>query len=205
MKNWKYILLALILFPFAGMVSSCSEDSEEEGEYDDWQNRNDVTTSKWAASSMKKIICYSKNSAMSGNVGDYIYVEVLESGTGTETPLFTDTCRLAYRGRLIPSKSYPEGYVFDQSYLGDFNWNTIDVARDENGRDKVCLDQDFVPGFTTALMNMHIGDRWRVYIPYQLGFGSLAKPTCSYSNLIFDVALVDFWHPGEHRPVFKSR
>ena len=203
MKNWKYILLALILFPFAGMVSSCSEDSEEEGEYDDWQNRNDVTTSKWAASSMKKIICYSKNSAMSGNVGDYIYVEVLESGTGTETPLFTDTCRLAYRGHLIPSKSYPEGYVFDQSYLGDFNWNTIDVARDENGRDKVC--QDFVPGFTTALMNMHIGDRWRVYIPYQLGFGSLAKPTCSYSNLIFDVALVDFWHPGEHRPVFKSR
>jgi FKBP-type peptidyl-prolyl cis-trans isomerase FklB len=65
--------------------------------------------------------------------------------------------------------------------------------------------QDFVPGFTTALMNMHIGDRWRVYIPYQLGYGSLAKPTCSYSNLIFDVALVDFWHPGEHRPVFKSR
>ena len=203
MKNWKYILLALILFPFAGMVSSCSEDSEEEGEYDDWQNRNDVVTAEWAGSSMKKIICYSKNSAMSGNVGDYIYVEVLESGTGTETPLFTDTCRLAYRGRLIPSKSYPEGYVFDQSYLGDFNWNTIDVARDENGRDKVC--QDFVPGFTTALMNMHIGDRWRVYIPYQLGYGSLAKPTCSYSNLIFDVALVDFWHPGEHRPVFKSR
>jgi FKBP-type peptidyl-prolyl cis-trans isomerase FklB len=205
MKNWKYILLALILFPFAGMVSSCSEDSEEEGEYDDWQNRNDVVTAEWAGSSMKKIICYSKNTTISGNVADYIYVEVLESGTGIETPLFTDTCRLAYRGRLIPSKSYPEGYVFDQSYLGDFNWNTIDVARDENGRDKVCLDQDFVPGFTTALMNMHIGDRWRVYIPYQLGYGSLAKPTCSYSNLIFDVALVDFWHPGEHRPVFKSR
>ena len=203
MKNWKYILLALILFPFAGMVSSCSEDSEEEGEYDDWQNRNDVVTAEWAGSSMKKIICYSKNTTISGNVADYIYVEVLESGTGIETPLFTDTCRLAYRGRLIPSKSYPEGYVFDQSYLGDFNWNTIGVAKDENGRDFVC--HDFVAGFTTALMNMHIGDHWRVYIPYQLGYGSLAKPTCSYSNLIFDVALVDFWHPGEHRPVFKSR
>ena len=203
MKNWKYILLALILFPFAGMVSSCSEDSGEEEEFDNWQNRNDVVTAEWAGSSMKKIICYSKNTTISGNVADYIYVEVLESGTGIETPLFTDTCRLAYSGHLIPSKSYPEGYVFDQSYLGDFNWNTIDVARDENGRDKVC--QDFAPGFTTALMNMHIGDRWRVYIPYQLGYGSLAKPTCSYSNLIFDVALVDFWHPGEHRPVFKSR
>ena len=27
----------------------------------------------------------------------------------------------------------------------------------------------------------------------------------AYSNMIFDIALVDFWHPGETRPPFKSR
>ena len=198
MKNWKYILLAVILFPLSGIVSSCSENTEEEGEYDNWQERNDAATAQWANSGMRKIITFSKNASVSGNADDYIYVEVLESGSGTETPLYTDTVRVTYRGRLIPSKSYSDGYVFDQTYLGDFDWSTAGT-----GVNAVC--SSYVDGFTTALMNMHVGDHWRVHIPYQLGYGSAAKPTYSYSNMVFDVALVDFWHPGETHPVFKSR
>ena len=77
---------------------------------------------------------------------------------------YTDTCRVAYRGCLIPSKSYKEGYVFDQTFLNGFDWTTAGAV-------------DFIPqgltvGFATALMNMHKGDRWRVYVPYQLGYGT---------------------------------
>ena len=48
-------------------------------------------------------------------------------------------------------------------------------------------------GFVTALLHMHSGDRWRVYIPYQLGYNTTEKTGIpAYSTLIFDLALIDF-------------
>ena len=195
MKDWKYILLAVILFPLVGMVSSCSEDSDEAGEYDNWQVRNDAKIQEWF-----------NNSALTKyqSYADYIYVEVLESGDADNpTPFFSDTCRVAYRGHLIPTDSYPEGYVFDQSYTGDFNWQTAYV-------DTKAISGE-VAGFSTALTKMRVGDRWRVHIPYMLGYGkSDYTPTGSSttilgcSNLTFEIALFDFWHPGDSRPVFKQ-
>ena len=200
MKNWKYILLAVILFPLVGMVSSCSKETTDEGEFDNWQQKNEAATSQWASnSSYKKIVTYSKDlTTPSLSNEDFIYVEVLESGSDTESPLFTDTVRLAYRGHYIPTATYPEGYVFDESFTNDFSWSTAGVTSAMTG--------SFVTGFTTALMNMHKGDRWRVRIPYQLGYGSSSSTDIlDYSNLVFEIALFDYWHPGETRPAFKSR
>ena len=207
MRTRKYILLSVILFPFMGMVSSCSEDSSEEGEFDNWQKKNETVLNQWAAnSSYRKILTYSKDAStsISYNNTDYIYVEVLETGDGTETPLFTDTCRVAYRGHYIPTASYPEGLIFDQNYIDEFDWYTAGTSK--------FLVGGMVNGFTTALMNMHVGDRWRVHIPYMLGYGksdytasSSSSTIPGYSNLVFEIALYDMWHPGEYRSIFKSR
>lgn len=199
MKELKYILLALILFPLMGMVSACSSDDSEEDEFANWQQRNNAVVNQWSNNSaLRKIKSYTKDQTTGGTSNDYIYVEVLEEGAGTESPLFTDSVWVAYRGRLIPTISSPEGYVFDQSYTGDFSWRTADMAQ-------FCVGS-LVSGFSTALMQMHRGDRWRVHIPYHLGYGSSSKTSIpGYSNLIFDIALLDFWHPGETRPEFKSR
>ena len=201
MKDLKYILLAVILFPIMGMVSSCSEDSDEEDEYANWQERNESTISAWAANNAyTKILTYTKTEGVTPSLqnSDYIYVEKLESGSGTESPIYTDTVRVAYRGRFIPTQSYPEGYVFDQSFLNSFSWQKSGVV------DFVC--SGVVDGFATALMNMHVGDYWRVHIPYQLGYGATSSTSVkSYSDLVFEIALYDFWHPGEHRASFKSR
>lgn len=207
MRTLKYILLTVILFPFMGMVSSCSEDSSEEGEFDNWQKKNETVLNQWAAnSSYRKILTYSKDvsTSVSYNNTDYIYVEVLETGDGTETPLFTDTCRVAYRGHYIPTASYPEGLIFDQNYIDEFDWYTAGTSK--------FLVGGMVNGFTTALMNMHVGDRWRVHIPYMLGYGksdytasSSSSTIPGYSNLVFEIALYDVWHPGEYRSIFKSR
>ena len=199
MKNWKYILLAVILFPFMGMVSSCSADSVEESEFDNWEQKNEAALTEWASnSSYRKILTYTKNPTVTTTNLDYIYVEVLESGDSGDnsTPLYTDTVRVAYRGHLIPTKSYPKGYVFDQTYLNDFDWMTAGVAD--------LAVNSLVEGFTTALMNMHAGDVWRVRIPYELGYGTTSTSTITgYSNLVFEIAMYDFWHPGETRPNFK--
>ena len=193
--------MVMILFLIMGMVSSCSEDSVEEDEYANWQERNESTINAWAANNAyTKILTYTKTEGATPTLlnSDYIYVEKLESGSGTECPIFTDTVRVAYRGRFIPTQSYPEGYVFDQSFLNSFSWQTSGVA------DFVC--GGVVDGFATALMNMHVGDYCRVHIPYQLGYGtSSTNSITGYSDLVFDIALYDFWHPGEHRSSFKSR
>ena len=172
----------------ASLFTSCSEENDEEEEFANWQERNEGTTDRWATlannGTYQKLLTYTKDASMSGLVNsDYIYYEVLNRGDGTESPIYTDTVRVAYRGRLIPSTSYKEGYVFDQTYLGDFDWQTANVT------DMVACG--LVNGFTTAVMNMHAGDCWRVYIPYQLAYGDreTSKEIKPYSALIFTVEL----------------
>ena len=182
---------------------SCEADDDDdlyEGEYDNWQQRNDEALAEWAAdTSLKKIKNHSLHEDAPAGNSDYIYVKVLESGDpDSPTPFLTDTVRVAYRTRLLPTMTYPEGRVVDQTYIGDFGWNTAYVYS----------GVQWITGFRTALLQMHIGDRWLVHIPYQLAYGSGETESGAgpaYSNLIIDVALFDFWHPGETRPKFKVR
>jgi len=65
-----------------------------------------------------------------------------------------------------------------------------------------------VDGFTTAVMNMHIGDRWKVYIPYQLGYGTSTPSNSTipaYSTLIFDITLVAYSRAGTHIPTIQAK
>ena len=202
-KRWlEYMGVLFFTFHFSLFFSSCSDDdSEDVNEFDNWVEQNDAVLSQWASnSSYQKFKSYTKDQVAVGKNSDYVYVRVVESGIGTEKPLFSDTIRVAYRLRYIPTKSYPNGYLVSETYTGDFSWKTISVSN-------LALNNTLIDGFSTAVMNMHIGDRWIVNIPYQLGYGnpSVRDGIWDGSNLIYDIALVDFWHPGETRPPFKSR
>ena len=189
-----FFILYSLFFSFISVVfSACAESDGDEAQNEEfayWQARNDAyfatledSLSRDAAH-WQKIKTYTKDELLIGPATDYIYIKVLESGSGS-SPLYSDSVRVAYRGRLIPSKSYAQGYVFDQTYYGTFNRSTI--AYSDN------LANSFVDGFTTALQHMRRGDRWLVYIPYQLGYDSAANGAIpAYSTLIFDLALLDF-------------
>lgn len=193
MKRLQKILwLAVLLLPL-GAVTSCSESDDDEAvdEFANWQSRNDAFFATLEdsvsrnASAWKKIKSYTKNEQTAGVNTDYIYVKVLETGNDGASPLYSDTVRVAYRGRLIPSATYPQGYVFDQTFVGDYSVKTTAVY------DGVA--SGFIDGFTTAVQHMHRGDRWRVYIPYTLGYGASSTSSIpAYSVLIFDLALIDF-------------
>jgi FKBP-type peptidyl-prolyl cis-trans isomerase FklB len=88
-----------------------------------------------------------------------------------------------YRGQLIPLYNGAK-VVFDQSFRGDLDLDTaVPVPFAVNG---------VVVGWTTALQEMHEGDRWEVYIPYKLGFGIYGDGAIpGYSTLIFDMTLVE--------------
>lgn len=205
MKRRGFYFLAVALFAVFGLAS-CSEEDDTVEEFPNWQARNDAFFNSLtdsvlnllelnpARTDWKRIKSWSKSDSIEGSNSDYIIVKVIEEGApASATPLYTDTVTVHYLGRLLPSVSYPYGYVFDQSYYGNYY---DDVSKPlqmaiGNSRGNMLVD-----GFATALQHMRRGDHWMVYIPYQLGYGSQSQTGVpAYSALIFDLRLVDFWSP----------
>ncbi len=100
-----------------------------------------------------------------------IYYEVLSSGEGTLSPTLRSIVTVHYKGSLI------DGKEFDNSYVR----NCPEAFR-------LC---DLIEGWQMALQRMHEGDKWKVYIPYQLGYGTKACGNIpAYSTLVFEVELI---------------
>lgn len=205
MNKYMTLLLAVILFSALGMVS-CSEEDNTVEEFPNWQARNDayfnhlsdsvkeLLQSDPGRTDWKRIKCWSKADSVEGKNSDYIIVKVVGEGdAGSGMPLYTDTVSVHYKGQLLPSLSYPAGYVFDKSYYDVFDPAVSKPLQFPVGNSR---GNSLVDGFATALQHMRRGDRWVVYIPYQLGYGANAQTGVpAYSTLIFDLQLVDFWSP----------
>ena len=192
MKSIK-ILFTLTLSVLFGLTSC--EETTDVGEFDNWQSRNTQFIDSIAGvarantyGDWKVILADGLDPMKQWGNDCYVYCQVIEEGSGTEHPLFTDSVVVNYSGRLMPTyPTYPDGFLFDSSYSGDFNPSfNVPVGMPLSGT---------VPGFYTAVQDMVDGDRWKVYIPYQLGYGekvSASIPACS--TLIFDINLVSFHH-----------
>ena len=201
----KILWLAALLLPL-GAATACSESDGEETaeEFSNWKPRNDAFFATLEdslsrdASVWKKVKSYTKDSDTITANTDYIYAKVIEAGSGDTSPIFSDSVRVAYRGRLIPSATYPQGYVFDQTFVGDYNIKTTAVY---DGAVSA-----FIDGFTTALQYMHRGDWWRIYIPYTLGYGAYDSGSVpAYSVLVFDLILIDFTSGNQSLGTWGSR
>lgn len=102
--------------------------------------------------------------------GGVFYKKIKEGrGEGVVTPRSIVSCY--YRGSLINGKVFDD--TFGRGYPEAF---------------RVC---ELINGFQIALVNMHIGDRWQVYIPSEMGYGPKGdKFIPGGSTLIFDIELV---------------
>ena len=96
--------------------------------------------------------------------------EIIRAGNGP-MPTETDRVKVHYHGTLI------DGTVFDSS-----------VDRGEPATFGVT---QVIAGWTEALKLMPVGSKWRLYVPYDLAYGSADRGTIKpFSNLIFDVELL---------------
>ena len=97
--------------------------------------------------------------------------EVLE-GTIGQKPTATDKVRVHYEGTLI------DGTVFDSSYK---RGQSISFA----------LNQ-VIRGWTEGLQLMSVGSKYKLYIPYELGYGAAGAGADipPYAALIFTVELL---------------
>jgi FKBP-type peptidyl-prolyl cis-trans isomerase FklB len=96
--------------------------------------------------------------------------EVLTEGSGA-IPTASDKVKVHYHGTLI------DGTVFDSSV--------------ERGEPTSFGVTQVIAGWTEALQLMPVGSKWRLYVPYDLAYGSADRGEIKpYSNLIFDVELI---------------
>ncbi|MDB6005929.1 MAG: Peptidyl-prolyl cis-trans isomerase [Prosthecobacter sp.] len=98
--------------------------------------------------------------------------EVLASGPASgRSPTLSDSVTVHYHGTL------PSGAVFDSSV--------------ERGEPITLGVSQVIPGWTEALQLMKPGDKWMLYIPFHLGYGSQSTGKIpAYSDLIFQVELL---------------
>ena len=96
--------------------------------------------------------------------------EVLEATIG-QKPKATDKVRVHYEGTLI------DGTVFDST-----------EGESLPALFPIC---DLIMGWQIALVRMHEGDKWEVYIPAKWGYGAQNLPDIpAHSTLIFTLELV---------------
>ncbi|MBQ3632250.1 MAG: FKBP-type peptidyl-prolyl cis-trans isomerase [Prevotella sp.] len=193
------------------LMTACSESDDESSDYDNWQERNEAYFATLADSLRQqpqqwvRYKSYSLDQSSEGNATDYVYAKIISQGTGSnlQSPMFTDSVRVSYQGRLIPTGTYPQGYVFDGTAYG-----TYDSATNATAKMVMAASgsEVLISGWITALLHMHRGDHWRIYIPHQLGYGAQDKSNSgipAYSTLIFDLTLVDFSPVGQVMPVWQ--
>ena len=97
--------------------------------------------------------------------------QVIKLGDGGPKPTATSDVEVRYRGEFI------DGTVFDEA--------TTPITLNLGG---------VIKGWTEGIQLMSVGDKYRFFIPYDLGYGengygSDIKP---YSTLVFEVELVSF-------------
>jgi FKBP-type peptidyl-prolyl cis-trans isomerase FklB len=98
--------------------------------------------------------------------------EIMTKGSGAK-PKATDTVLCHYHGTLL------DGTVFDSS-----------VRRGEPASFPV---NGVIAGWVEALQLMPVGSKWKLYIPYNLAYGSRGAGSSipPYATLIFEVELLE--------------
>ncbi|MEQ8259234.1 MAG: FKBP-type peptidyl-prolyl cis-trans isomerase [Alcanivorax sp.] len=105
--------------------------------------------------------------------------QVLESGEeGAQSPTLEDTVEVHYKGMLR------DGTVFDSS-----------IERDKPA---VFGLKHIIPGWQEALPMMKVGDKWKLFLPPELGYGEQGAGGDIGPNevLIFEVELLDVKDQG---------
>lgn len=75
-----------------------------------------------------------------------------------------------------------------------YTGRTIDGRQFDSSRGGVplaCRLSDLIEGWVVALQQMHVGDRWELYIPAEMGYGKFSQPGIpGGSTLAFEIELL---------------
>jgi len=173
MKNLFYLLLFAVLFvSFFG----CNNNNDNVNEA--WRTANTN-----AYDSIAKLSDYHalQTTDKTGPTG--VYYKIIQSGAGTVHPLQTSEVKVLYQGTYYDQKTF-----FDKGTGQSGEPTTLPL-----------FGTNVIRGFSFALQQMVVGDKWEIWIPYYLGYGAtglISQTTYQtliqgYTTLVFTVELVD--------------
>ncbi|MCL1934004.1 MAG: FKBP-type peptidyl-prolyl cis-trans isomerase [Candidatus Azobacteroides sp.] len=165
----KNLLYLFIISALFVSFGACKNDDKAD---DAWREAN---TDAYEA--ITKNPAYQALQTETGPTG--VYYKVIQSGTGTEYPLQTSNVEVLYKG------TYYDGTVFDSGTSGSGVPMELSLG-------------SLIRGFSFALQNMTVGDKWEIWVPYYLGYGESGYYNSStgqtiiqgYTTLVFEVELV---------------
>ncbi len=174
--------LPLLSSLFALLVFISCDKTET---FDDrWQVENEAQFASISTNSQ-----YTRLDSKSGN--GYIMYKVIESGDG-ETPYFTDVVKVLYTGWYKNIWSIAEDSYTDDKDNLIINKIIFDSTANRNDIPSMLQVKSFVDGFSTALQNMQVGDKWEIWIPWHMAYGASGYSNIrGYTTLAFEIELVD--------------
>jgi FKBP-type peptidyl-prolyl cis-trans isomerase len=170
MKTFCYLIVSIfVILSFA----SCNDDKIDTA----WKEANEEAYHKIVANKeYQDVRRFFHPENGTGPLG--IYYRELKKGDSTEYPLQTSTVKVLYSGK------YYDGAYFDEGTT-------------KNGVSVEFAVAETIRGFSYALQNMVVGDKWEIVIPYYLGYGASGSVDYygnvaikGYTTLFFDVELV---------------
>ena len=176
--NKKIYLLPLLLL--ALIFVSC-EETKEATKFDNWRARNEGYIDSLKTVFDEKTDPELKAFEPEINPKLRIYYKKKISNDTGAIPLYTDSVNVFYRGSFI------FGETFDQNFTGadpgPFDSPTKFVIQ-------TFITVGGVSGWAEILQRMRVGERWLVYIPWELAYGASGTDDIpGYSTLIFDMQL----------------
>ena len=170
----KFLFSLILALTAITTLNSCLGKSVED-EYKDWRQSNEEWYQRQASSGLyTQLIAPWDPSAQ---VLIRWHNDTMLTRNNLK-PLITSTCDVKYK------LSRYDGVPVDSSYTSS--------SSDSIYRTRVNAN---VEGWMIALTRMHVGDSCTVIIPYPQGYGSSKKSDelLPYSNLVFDMKLVDIY------------
>ena len=165
MKITAIIIAALVLL-FAGIYVLNTQKTKTTGEQTKMQPTQETNKTKSEA-----FLTENKNKPGVVTLPSGLQYKIITSGDGKQ-PTESDTVTTHYRGTLI------DGREFDSSY-----------KRNQPATFPV---KGVIKGWTEALQLMHVGDKWQLFIPAELAYGTTQRGELIQPNsaLIFEVELL---------------
>lgn len=183
--NKKIYLIPLVLL--ALLFASC-EETKEVSKYENWQPRNqafldslqNVYDTKPDHGELKYFVPFTDPNMK-------IFYKEIDANTTGVRPVIPDAVSVFYRGKLYTGQKFDENFTEENPGLfDDFDNFWVNPINDEYPPYTIPIT-----GWIETLQQMRVGERWIVYLPWQMGYGTGGnKSIPGYSVLVFDMQLV---------------
>ena len=177
-KNVLYLFIAMTVFC---CITSCKDEKDNHEER--WMQANiGVLNAIMANPEYKEI-------PSPGNEGS-IYYKVLNAGEGIDTIRYTSMVSCYYQGWFAADYArynIKAGDKFDQKLFDDGPPSFFTIS-----------STGLINGWKAALQHMVKGDKWEIWVPYQLAYGRAGQTDSKgnvvipgYSTLVFELEVIN--------------